>query len=112
MSFQPPADQTAVASGLQRQTDDRLASARPSFVLIWGDMLQPVHRLAIELLLDCDVGHRRRWRRPVPVLFAWREPDDVTGPNLLDRPTPTLGAAHAGCHDERLAERVGVSHWV
>ena len=51
-------------------------------------MFQPVYRLAIELLLDCEVGHRRRWRRPVPVLFAWREPDDVTGPTLLDRPTP------------------------
>src|SRR6187401_212991 len=71
-------------------------------------MFQPVHRLAVELLLDCDVGHRRRRRRPVPVLFAWREPNDVTGPNLLDRPTPTLGAANAGCHDQRLAERVGV----
>src|SRR5215203_3409004 len=71
-------------------------------------MFQPVHRLAIELLLDGDVGHRRRWRRPVPVLFAWREPNDVTGPNLLDWPTPTLGAANAGCHDQRLAERMGV----
>jgi hypothetical protein len=60
-------------------------------------MFQPVHRLAVELLLDCDVGHRRRWRRSVPVLFAWREPDDVTGSNLLDRPTRTLGAANAGC---------------
>ena len=60
-------------------------------------MFQPVHGLAIELLLNRDVGHRRRWRRPMPVLFAWREPDDVTGPNLSigppqrwARPTPDV----------------------
>src|SRR5436190_13326472 len=57
-------------------------------------MFQPVYRLAIELLLNGDVGHRRRCRRPMPVLFAWREPDDVTGPNLLDRLTTTFRPDH------------------
>src|SRR5678810_626443 len=44
----------------------------------------------------------------MPVLLAGRNPDDVARPNVLDRPTPSLGAAHSGCHDQGLAKRVRV----
>src|SRR6185295_8833964 len=44
--------------------------ASPFSVLLVGDVLEPVDKLAIELLLDRDVRHRRSWRRAVPVLFA------------------------------------------
>src|SRR5688500_7690679 len=76
----------------------RSISARvgASFVLLCSHVFQPVHRLAIELLLNRDVRHRRRRRCAMPVLLAWRNPDDVARPNLLDRPTPSLGATHAG----------------
>src|SRR3954471_13168197 len=39
-------------------------------VLLVGDVFEPVDGLAIELLLDGDVRHRRGWRRAVPMLFA------------------------------------------
>ena len=44
----------------------------------------------------------------VPVLLAGREPDDVAGADLLDRPALALHPAAAGGDDQRLAERVGV----
>ena len=43
-----------------------------------------------------------------PMLFARREPDDVTRANFLDRSSPTLHPAAAAGHDERLAQRVRV----
>src|SRR3954469_20117584 len=49
-------------------------------VLLVGDVLHPLDHLAVEPLLDGDVGHRRGGRRPVPVLLARREPDHVAGP--------------------------------
>src|SRR4051812_40022584 len=42
----------------------------PCSVLLVADVLEPVHRLALELLLHGDVRHRRGRRRAVPVLFA------------------------------------------
>src|SRR5271170_6239676 len=52
--------------------------------------------------------HRRGWRRPVPMLLCWREPDDVARPDLLDRAALVLDAAAAGHDDQSLAERVRV----
>src|SRR5438067_12169121 len=60
------------------------ARANSLAVLLVADLLHPVHRLAVQLLLEGDVRHRRGRRRPVPVLFARRKPDHVTGPNFLD----------------------------
>src|SRR4051812_33847221 len=79
-----------------------------SFVLLVGDVFEPIHRLAIELLLHGDVRHRRGGRRAMPVLFARGKPDDVTGSNLFNGSAPALDAARPGCHDQRLAERMGV----
>ena len=42
----------------------------------------------------------------MPVLFAGREPDHVTGPDLLDRPAFALSPAAASHDDESLAERM------
>src|SRR2546421_12445772 len=82
--------------------------ASPSSVLFVCDMFEPVDRLAIELLLNGDVRHRRGGRRAMPVLFAGGKPHDVTGANLFNRSAPALGAAGPGCHDQRLAERMSV----
>src|SRR5205085_1051462 len=82
--------------------------ASPSSVLLVGDVLEPIHGLAIELLLHGDVRHRDSWRRAVPVLFTRGEPHDVTGANLFDGSAPALDAAGPGCHDQRLTERMGV----
>src|SRR5439155_21082174 len=77
-------------------------------VLFVGNLLQPLDGLAVELLLDGEVRHRRGRGGAVPVLLAGREPDNVAGADLLDRPAPALAAADAAGHDQRLAERVGV----
>ena len=55
-----------------------------------GDVLHPVDRLAVEGLLDGDMGHGGRWRGAVPVLLARREPDDVAWTDFLDRPAVSL----------------------
>ena len=75
-------------------------------VLFVADLFHPVDGFAVELLLNGDVRHRRRGRRPMPMLFARRKPDHVARPNFLDRPTPSLRPAAAGRHDQGLTERV------
>ena len=45
------------------------------------------------------------------MLFAWRDPDDVTWPDFLNGPVPALHASETGRHDERLSER-GARHAV
>src|SRR5258706_11296583 len=77
-------------------------------VLLIADLLHPVHGLAVELLLNGDVRHRRRGCCPVPVLLARREPDHVAGPDFLDRPALALRPAAAGRHDQGLAEGMRV----
>src|SRR5205814_1977961 len=84
------------------------ARAESLAVLFVSDVLHPLDHLAVELLLDCDVGHGRGRRGTVPVLFARRKPDHVPRPDFLDRAAPPLCAAAAGRHDQRLAQRVGV----
>src|SRR5438445_6024187 len=76
--------------------------------LFVADLFHPVGGLAVELLLNRDVRHGRGCRGAVPMFLTRGEPDHVTRPNFLDRATPALCQAAAGCHDESLAERVGV----
>ena len=54
------------------------------------------------------MGHGRRGRSAVPMLFARLEPDNVAGTNLLDRPAFALDPSAAGRDDEDLAKRMGV----
>src|SRR3954462_7330774 len=44
----------------------------------------------------------------MPVLFTWRKPHDVTGPDLFYRSAPALRASETGSDDQRLPERMGV----
>src|SRR5436190_2061009 len=69
-------------------------------------LLHPVHRLAVEFLLDGDVRHRGRRRRSVPVLLPRRTPDHIAGVDLLDRTAPLLHPATAHRYDQGLAERM------
>src|SRR3954469_2862990 len=77
-------------------------------VLLVAHVLQPIDHLPVEPLLDGDVRHRRRSSRPVPMLLARREPDDVTRSYLLDRSSLPLDPAAAGRDDERLTQGVGM----
>src|SRR5438128_1573584 len=84
------------------------ARANSLAVLLVADLLHPCHRLAVQLLLEGNVRHRRGRRRPVPVLLAGRKPDHVTRPNFLDWPAPALRPAAACRHDQGLTERMRV----
>src|SRR2546430_12599133 len=77
-------------------------------LLLVADLFHPVHDLAIEVFLNGEVRHGGGWRGAVPMLLTGRDPDHVTGPDLLDRPSPALRAAAAGGHDQGLAQRGGV----
>ena len=57
------------------------------------DVFHPVNDLTVERFRNRDVRHRCGRRRAVPVFFAWREPDDITRSDLLDRPALTLRKA-------------------
>src|SRR5256885_12299960 len=59
-------------------------------------------RLAVELLLDGEMGHRIGWRCSVPVLDAGRCPHHVPRPDLLERTAPPLHATDPRRHDQGL----------
>src|SRR2546421_9985426 len=77
-------------------------------VLFVADLLHPVNRLAVEPLLNGDVGHSCGWCGPVPMFLPRREPDHVPWMNVLDGTTPALNPARACRHNQSLAQRVGV----
>jgi hypothetical protein len=77
-------------------------------VLLVAHMLEPVHDLPIQAFVNGNVGHCSGRAGPMPVLLAGRKPDHITGPNLLERPTPTLCEAATRRDDQRLAQWVRV----
>src|SRR5437879_7682906 len=77
-------------------------------VLLVRDLFEPVHCLAIESLLKRDLRHGCGWCCTMPVLDASRNPNDVSLANHLNRASPLLNPADAVCHDQNLAERMGV----
>jgi hypothetical protein len=79
-----------------------------SAVLIVGDLFQPFDDFAVELFQNGDVRHSRGRRRSVPVLLAGREPDHITGPDLLHRSAFALNPTAASRHQQGLTEGMGV----
>src|SRR2546428_7644205 len=77
-------------------------------VLFVADFFHPVGGLAVEPFLNGDVRHCRGCLRPVPMLLAGLDRDHITWSNLLDRVSPALYQAAASCHDQGLAQRVGM----
>ena len=75
-------------------------------VLLVADRFHPVDNLPVEPSLNGHVRHRRCWRGAVPMFLTRREPDHITGPDFLDRPSPPLRPATASRHDQCLTERV------
>src|ERR1035438_6576073 len=51
---------------------------KSAVVLFVAAVFHPVGGLAVELLLNGDMAHRRGWRRAMPMLLSGRNPDDVT----------------------------------
>jgi hypothetical protein len=77
-------------------------------VLFVTDVLHPIDNLSVFLFLNGDVRHGRRRCCAVPMLLSGREPNDISGPDLLDRAAPSLRPAAAGRDDESLTERMRV----
>src|SRR5262249_44221540 len=68
----------------------------------------PVHGLAIELLVDGDVSHRRGWSGTVPMLFVRPDVRDITGADFIDWLAIALDESAPSGHDERLPQRMRV----
>src|SRR5215212_719646 len=77
-------------------------------VLFVADLFHPVGGLSVELFLNGNVRHGRGCRGAVPMLLTRREPDHVTRPYFLGWASPTLCQAVTRCHNQGLAQRVGV----
>src|SRR2546422_5019573 len=75
-------------------------------VLLIAHVLHPLHHLAVDTLLDCDVCHGDAGSRTMPMLLARREPDHITGTNLFDWTALALRPSAPRSHDQRLAERM------
>src|SRR5208337_766664 len=88
----------------------RGSAPRPSLlplgVLLVRDLLHPSDSRVVLHFGNGDMGHRAVGRRAVPVLLARLEPDDVAGPDLLDRAALPLRAPETGGDKQRLPERV------
>src|SRR3954466_16054495 len=74
-------------------------------ILLIANLLHPVNDLAVELFLNGYVRHGRGWRRTMPVLLAWREPDHITWPDFFNRIAFALHPAAARRDNERLTKR-------
>ena len=68
-------------------------------VLLVADLFHPIDHLAVNALLDRDVSHGRSGCGTMPMLLAGREPDHVTGPDLLDGSAVSLNPAAASRHN-------------
>src|SRR6185312_4719810 len=77
-------------------------------IVFVAHFFHPVHNFPVFLFLDSNMSHRCGWCGTVPVFFAGRKPDHVTGPDLLDRATFALGPPAARGNDESLTERMCV----
>src|SRR5262249_58018303 len=96
----PPGRSGLPARAHRRRAGNSLA------VLGVADVLEPFDRLAVERLLDGDVGHGGVRRGAVPVLLAGRKPDDVARPDLLDRAALALRPAQPEGAHQGLTEPV------
>ena len=77
-------------------------------VLLAADPFHPVHNLAVERLLNGDVGHGCCWRSAMPVLQSWWKPNHITGADFFYQPAVALRPTNAGRYDKRLTERMRV----
>src|SRR5205823_3827515 len=75
-------------------------------VFFVADLFHPVHDFAVQRFLNGDVRHRVRRCRAVPMLLVRRKPDDIAGPDFLDRSAVALRPAKAGSDDQCLTERM------
>jgi hypothetical protein len=78
--------------------------AQSKLVLFVTDVLHPIHDLAVQTFLDCDMSHGCGGCCPMPVLFARRKPDHVSGAYFLSCAAFPLDPSTAGRDNQRLPE--------
>jgi hypothetical protein len=62
-------------------------------------MLHPIDGLAVEAFLNGEMRYGHCRRCAMPMFFAGRNPDDVAGPDVLDRAALALNPAASGGDD-------------
>ena len=77
-------------------------------VLFVADLLHPFDDLTVERFLNGNMRHGRGRRRTMPMPHDRREPDDITGTDLLDRTSLLLRPTATGDDDQGLTERMGM----
>src|SRR5579863_2843124 len=77
-------------------------------VLFVSYFLQPFDVLAVQRLLDRDVGHGGGGRCPVPMFLSRRASNDVARPDYLFGLAPALRPTETGGDDQGLPARVGM----
>lgn len=71
-------------------------------------LFQPFNCFSVKLLLDGNVCHGCCWSGAVPVLFARREPNHITGMDFLNRAALSLCQTTPGSNYQGLAKWVSV----
>jgi hypothetical protein len=69
-------------------------------------LLQPFDILSIKRFLNCDVSHRVRFWRSVPVLEPWRKPHHIAWTHSLGETALALNPTKSGHDQKGLTERV------
>jgi len=77
-------------------------------IFLIRDFFHPVNGVAVEQLRDGDVRHGRGRRCAMPMFFARRKPDNISGMNCFNRAAFALHASAARSHDQRLPQRTCV----
>src|SRR3954447_12736635 len=96
-----------VSSSPARLDSLRSLSASVQILLV-GYMLHPIHDFSVELFLYGNVGHGRRRRGAVPMLFTGRKPNNITRTDVLDRAAFQLDPTSTGRHDQSLTKWMSV----
>ena len=76
--------------------------------MVVADFFHPIDNFAVEFFLDGDVRHGGSRCGAMPVLLTGREPHNIAGPNLRDRPAFSLSPTAASGDDESLTKWMGV----
>jgi len=100
MCYKAPASPWTCHAGRARRLSRHLLAGA---VLRVRHLFHPFDVFSAERFRNRDMGHRAMRRGTVPVLLLRREPDDITGADLLDRPAFALRAAQSRGDKQRLA---------
>ena len=77
-------------------------------VLFVADVLQPIHDLAVESLLNRDMSHGRGRCCSMPMFLAGCKPNHISGMDFLNRTACPLGPSAARRDNQSLSQGMGM----